>query len=252
MQTETNSPSTRRSYAAKRRTKKVIALSALALFMALTIGLTWTFWQLGVGNAADPLNLTVNIGISGEISTFIDFAGRKDGGNLIPQHYSIPRTDEYDVRYVEFEINVTWLADLPQPSTTAEEEAANLALNNAPGTLRATVASFVFGNYDLLHADAFAERAPAGDFTGNADLFEIELDPEALEEVAPTPGVPIIAGCDVPVAVTITVRMNIPRQTDVRVFQSGETVNLSGQEIYNLISGSEGRLTINFTAVPNN
>lgn len=42
-----------RSFRAARRAKKLIALGALALFMALTIGMTWVFWSGGI-LAPDP------------------------------------------------------------------------------------------------------------------------------------------------------------------------------------------------------
>lgn len=62
----------KRNYAAKRRTKRAIALAGLAVFMALTIGLTWTYWRAGVtAPDADTSNQRFTIHTGSEFRTRI-------------------------------------------------------------------------------------------------------------------------------------------------------------------------------------
>lgn len=91
MENQTNKPV--KSYAARRRTRKAIALAGLALFMALTIGLTWTFWSTGILTPqSDDRNDGIWIGQGMTINTImrlgeeLEFEGTEDDGDrLIPQ-----------------------------------------------------------------------------------------------------------------------------------------------------------------------
>lgn len=130
----------RRGFAARSRTKKAIALAGLAVFMALTIGITWTFWQAGVmAPSENNATATVQIGSAGDpVDTVIALSSFNTMGTLIPQGVhetnSVAENDG-DVHYVVGVIKVDWLAEGESSADPAQDLINQELLRLRRGTL---------------------------------------------------------------------------------------------------------------------
>lgn len=230
----------KKGYAARRRTKNAIILSALALFMALTIGLTWTFWQGQLNDAYLEHPLNVIIGEAGDLNTIVhlDTAAFGDG-SLIPQESTNILGGPTDVHYLEITIPVRW--------NLHDNVADRAALSGRQGTLTVEALSFMFDgtsdDHDMLNVVGREYRDPlTGLYEGTAPLFEISIWYHADSTPAtvlnerteiPDEGVLIIGGDGMnatPVYITIRIVMNIPWDVDM----------------YNIVAGETGVLTVNF------
>lgn len=256
MENQTNKPV--KSYAARRRTRKVVALSCLALFMALTIGLTWTLWQSGIlGDTAVEDNITIQIGRGQRIVTELDLdAFNRDDRVLIPQAVvGAADAQAGAVGYLEKTVDVTWVSnpvvsgltsvgmlvitpgDLVAPARSGTDNLVEVTLEN--GTESA------WRYRDLQHVN------PVQRYTGDARLFDFDFIAGAitvnLTEMllgaaqlengeAVTHGLPITIDDDTPLEVTIRITMNIPRAQNL----------LTAAEIYQAVAGNLIEFDLNF------
>ena len=243
--TNKSETSQRRSAAiARRRTKKIVALSVLALFMALSIGLTFTFWQAGIigssNNRGDHPG--INIGTAHPVDTEVVLSAftSNQGDALIPQAvfaFGNPVEIEDATDNVTLRIPVLWQPD-PMEATP------NL-LSGVTSTLRVTAAPTVriyndagteIGTIENTPTSAWSNRdtstmVDADRYTGDASLFEFFFSTVATTEstFAGATGTTIAGNTSLPIY--ITVRMNIPRdRTD-----------------FNLLTNNEVRFTFTFT-----
>lgn len=180
----------------KRRGAKVLAFSALALFMALSIGLTWAFWQGGVhAPMPDHGDGTINIGTAQPTYTQFNVGAGVNpaagADRLIPQGVfdTLPADSPVipgDVRRMRIYIPIRWEDDDP---ILGNENPG--AIGIIPGQLNIRLAQeghsndpVVQGNHGIIGLATTDERgAYATGGTANLGLSN---------EVGPT-GTPFIA-----------------------------------------------------------
>jgi hypothetical protein len=214
---------------AKRRTKKIVALSVLALFMALSIGLTFTFWATGILGTSSNNNGNFNIGSGSTIETEFDLEAmlnfNQGATRLIPQGvYSAGIVRETanatDSVSANFSINwvatdaadVVYLAGTINTLTVALSTTAPITITTPPVYPSIVPTTTVFDN---AAGSAWRYRdlneTGADRYYTAARLFEIELFNGAtslglLSDGAITTA--IVAGT--PLDLRLEVRMNIP------------------------------------------
>lgn len=133
---------TKSNWRAKRRTKRLIVITSLVLAVALTIGLTFAFWQAGIETATEDgrfgiqvgygesvtatISLTENdaidlygltegddITVAGVVADDADFQPLGAGAAIIPR--GIPLSGNF-VWAIRFEVDVTWTLGSDDPS----------------------------------------------------------------------------------------------------------------------------------------
>jgi len=196
--------------------KKLIMIGALALFMILSISLTWAYWAGTINGTNTDRDLNVDIGSGGNINTQLTLTGDQGPQGLLVPYGLGANLQLGQVRSVSFTINASWAA-------APGADPSNLVQGIA-STVTANVAEIRVGATDLTDAMGWRNRVVengVATFTEAAPLFEVEFAPPTQEIIG--------GGAAVPVEVTIT--MNFPYDRAMYVLVSDYslvfTINLS-------------------------
>jgi len=185
----------------KTKTKKkrlsIMTIFILAFMMIGTTAITFAFWAAGIGGADGDRGTDIDIGTGRQVTTELTFADSVTPGNLIPQTIA-PRTEFNEVNEIVFAVTVRWMAE--------------------SGTDRPQDLDGVIGELDVSTVSIVIEGRDFANETGRdgLGLFVIDID---------NPG-EIIGNDTDGVVVTITVRMNEPRDRDQYILVSGGTARL--------------------------
>jgi len=200
--------------------RKLIILGALALFMILTIGMTWAFWSAGIDYATNDRDVNINIGTADRTVTVITLNDNfTQGGYLIPFAIT-PNANQ--VNEINFDITVAWNA--AAGSTAAQSD----ALTGVVGNLLVELDGIFIGTTNVANEMGWANR----DLAANAP--QRYIDPAPLFVVTFTENHSIIGNDTTGVTFSVNVRMNIPYN----------------RAMYDLVAGEQIRLAFAFTATP--
>gem|GEM_PF-3220270 len=198
--------------------RKFIILGALALFMVLTISLSWVFWAADIGGSSTDGNINIGVGQAETTDTVLSFnsvdalhdgEAASESNRLIPT--AITR-GENDIHTITFTADLSW-AEVAGQSNVADITGVEANLEFSYEFL---IGGQVFGN----DGGAWTNREGFDDFTGEVpNLFNLDHNVPAT-----------IVGNAAAVTVTFTVSMNIPFD----------------QAMYNLVAGSDLSIVLSF------